>query len=379
MDPRLVEHLGRPPYDMLMKAIEVDGDCSGVVLELVRKTRLRKRARLIAGLERAREQRRLPAAAVYEEVVRRPPDQDAFETAMALVEEDGGWASLLLLTHLMETSSDAALRGRMGIAALRMDAKALTSKGASLEGRSWLTPCDGQGLTAVMLHVVDKARIPRQGLIFLDVQRGILDGMRKLVMAPTDELALEEVLIAVSDIPVAEMDLAVAADVLDRACRRSLGRARRCPSRAFSVLSLVKGQTLGALPEATPASKLPGKDRLQERVGAGAPFPPWVFLVEEVEMMTPSSFDPRTGFNKSVRFLAEQISHHQGMLNRLRAMCAHQASWHLLRGDVDAAADLAALAEAQDDASLLPLIEIMIEGIQDRVAPGEGATAAVSP
>ena len=379
MDLRLVEHLGRPPYDMLMKAIEVDGDCSGVVLELVRKTRLRKRARLIAGLERAREQRRLPAAAVYEEVVRRPPDQDAFETAMALVEEDGGWASLLLLTHLMETSSDAALRGRMGIAALRMDAKALNSKGASLEGRSWLTPCDGQGLTAVMLHVVDKARIPRQGLIFLDVQRGILDGMRKLVMAPTDELALEEVLIAVSDIPVAEMDLAVAADVLDRACRRSLGRARRCPSRAFSVLSLVKGQTLGALPEATPASKLPGKDRLQERVGAGAPFPPWVFLVEEVEMMTPSSFDPRTGFNKSVRFLAEQISHHQGMLNRLRAMCAHQASWHLLRGDVDAAADLAALAEAQDDASLLPLIEIMIEGIQDRVAPGEGATAAVSP
>ncbi len=379
MDPRLVEHLGRPPYDMLMKAIEVDGDCSGVVLELVRKTRLRKRARLIAGLERAREQRRLPAAAVYEEVVRRPPDQDAFETAMALVEEDGGWASLLLLTHLMETSSDAALRGRMGIAALRMDAKALNSNGASLEGRSWLTPCDGQGLTAVMLHVVDKARIPRQGLIFLDVQRGILDGMRKLVMAPTDELALEEVLIAVSDIPVAEMDLAVAADVLDRACRRSLGRARRCPSRAFSVLSLVKGQTLGALPEATPASKLPGKDRLQERVGAGAPFPPWVFLVEEVEMMTPSSFDPRTGFNKSVRFLAEQISHHQGMLNRLRAMCAHQASWHLLRGDVDAAADLAALAEAQDDASLLPLIEIMIEGIQDRVAPGEGATAAVSP
>ncbi len=379
MDPRLVEQLGRPPFDALMQAIEVDGDCSEVVNVLMGRARRDQRARLIAGLERAREQRRLPAAAVYEEVIRRPPDRDAFEKSLALVEEDGGWASLLLLAHLMETSSDAALRGRLGIAALGMDAKALTTKGGSLEGRAWLTPCDGQGLAAVMLHVVDEARIPRQGLVFLDVQRGLLDGMRKLVAVPTEELALQEVLEAVDDIPVAEMDLAAAADVLDRSCRKSLGRARRCPSRAFSVLSLVKGQTLGALPEAAPASKPPGKDRLRKRVGPGAPFPPWVFLVEEVEMMTPSCFDSRTGFNKSTEFLAEQITHHQGVMNRLRAMSAHQASWHLLRGELDAAADLAALAETADDVHLVPLIEVMLEGIQERVAPGEGATATVSP
>ncbi len=379
MNPFLVEELGRPPFDLLMQSIELDDSCSEVVRDLMEKTEKGERERLFAGLERAREQHRLPAASVYENVIRRPPDRDAFERSLALVVEDGGWASILLLAYLMETSADVALRTRMGIAALEMDRKALTSQGRPLEGRAWMTPCDGRGLSSVMLHVVDDAGIARQGLVFMDVQRGLLDGARRGGTEGDAQVALNEAMEALNGTPVVEIDLALAADLVDRCCRESMGRARRCPSRAFPVVSLVKEQSLGSLPKPRPSASLPSKEQLRGLVGSQAPIPPWAFHVEEVEMLAAASFDPRKGFSRKVESLAKRIVSHQGMVHRLRAMCAHQATWHHLRGEDQEAARLAALAEAREDDRFLPLIEVMVEGIQDRVPPKGANTEGISP